>query len=307
VFAFSNNVVKIAYSDRFVLPLPEGHRFPMLKYELVKEQLLREGTVEENQLFDPGLCDLDTVLLTHDADYVARFQNLQLTDYEIRRIGFPMSELTVKRCFSTNQGTLSSALNALENGVGLNIAGGTHHAFRDKGEGFCMLNDIAVSANYLLNKQLAKQILVIDLDVHQGNGTAKIFENEPKVFTFSMHAADNYPLKKENSDLDIGLRNGTNDELYLRILGDNLELLINRVKPDFIFYQSGVDILETDKLGKLAVSRQGCKTRDEMVFESCKKHQIPLAVCMGGGYSERLTDIVEAHCNTFRLAMNYWG
>ncbi|MFN0049722.1 MAG: histone deacetylase [Cytophagales bacterium] len=300
-------MVKIAYSDRFVLPLPEGHRFPMLKYELVKEQLLREGTVEENQLFDPGLCDLETVLLTHDANYVARFQNLQLTDYEIRRIGFPMSELTVKRCFSTNQGTLSAALNALENGVGLNIAGGTHHAFRDKGEGFCMLNDIAVSANYLLNKQLAKQILVIDLDVHQGNGTAKIFETEPKVFTFSMHGADNYPLKKENSDLDIGLKDSTNDELYLRILADNLEPLINRVKPDFIFYQSGVDILETDKLGKLAMSRQGCKTRDEMVFESCKKNQIPLAVCMGGGYSERLTDIVEAHCNTFRLAMDYWG
>jgi len=300
-------MVKIAYSDRFVLPLPEGHRFPMLKYELIKEQLIREGIVAQDQIFDPGLCDLDTVLSTHDRSYVDRFINLQLTDYEVRRIGFPMSEITVKRCFSTVQGTVSSATNALQYGVGLNVAGGTHHAFRDKGEGFCMLNDIAVASNFLLNGGMAKKILVVDLDVHQGNGTAKIFEGNNSVFTFSMHGADNYPLKKESSDLDIALKTGSDDNFYLGILAKALPELIENVKPNFIFYQAGVDILATDRLGKLAISRAGCRTRDKIVFEACIKHHIPLAVCMGGGYSESLIDIVEAHCNTFKLAVDYWG
>ncbi len=290
-----------------MLPLPEGHRFPMLKYELVKEQLIREGTVDEANIYDPGLCSLEHVLSTHDPDYVRRFVGLQLSPQEIRRIGFPMTEKTVNRCFYSAEGTRRSALNALEYGIGLNIAGGTHHAYRDRGEGFCMLNDIAIAANFLLNHQLSKQILVVDLDVHQGNGTAKIFEDEPRVFTFSMHGADNYPLHKENSDLDIALKNGTEDEEYLKILVDVLPNLIQRVKPDFVFYQSGVDILATDKLGKLSISREGCKRRDARVFEQCKKHQIPMAVCMGGGYSERLVDIVEAHCNTFRLAVDFYG
>lgn len=300
-------MVKIAYSDRFVLPLPEGHRFPMLKYELVKEQLIREGTIEENQIFDPRLCDMPHVLAAHDLTYVDRFRNLELTEKEIRSIGFPQTEMTVKRCFYSAEGTRKSAINALEHGVGLNIAGGTHHAYRDRGEGFCMLNDIAISSYYLLNSNLSKQILVVDLDVHQGNGTAKIFENEPRVFTFSMHGADNYPLRKERSDLDVGLKNGIEDEAYLNILYQTLPDLIERVRPDFVFYQAGVDILATDKLGKLGITREGCKKRDAFVFQQCLQNRIPLAVCMGGGYSERLVDIVEAHCNTFRLAVDFYG
>lgn len=300
-------MVKVAYSDRFVLPLPPEHRFPMIKYELVKEQLIHEGTVHESQVFDPGLCDIETILQTHDKDYVYRFINMQLSEYEIRRIGFPMSELTVKRCMYSAEGTRKSALNALEFGIGLNVAGGTHHAFRNKGEGFCMLNDIAIAANFLLNTGLSNKILVVDLDVHQGNGTAKIFENEPRVFTFSMHGADNYPLKKESSDLDIALKSGTNDDLYLSLLQKTLPELINRVKPDFIFYQSGVDVLETDKMGKLSVTRTGCKQRDEIVLGICSHCQIPVAVSMGGGYSENIIDIVEAHCNTFRVAQSIWG
>lgn len=300
-------MVKISYSDRFVLPLPKDHKFPMLKYELVKEQLIYEGTIITHQIFDPGLCPDEYVLAVHEKDYVYRFKNILLNDSEIRRIGFPMNEHTVKRCFYSAEGTRKSALYALDYGIGLNVAGGTHHAYSNRGEAFCMLNDIAIAARFLLDRHLCKKILVVDLDVHQGNGTAKIFENEPRVFTFSMHGVDNYPLHKEKSDLDIALKTGTEDNLYLSLLKSTLTSLIETEKPGFVFYQAGVDVLATDKLGKLRLTRQGCKTRDLIVFEACKKYQIPVAVCMGGGYSENIIDIVEAHCNTFRLAMEMWG
>jgi acetoin utilization deacetylase AcuC-like enzyme len=184
----------------------------------------------------------------------------------------------------------------------MNVAGGTHHAYSNKGEGFCLLNDVAVAANYLLIQKLAHKILVIDLDVHQGNGTAEIFQHENRVFTFSMHGKENYPLHKEKSDLDIELSTYTQDELYLSLLYETLPKLIQSQKPDFLFYVSGVDILATDKLGKLSVSKEGCYRRDEFVFEQAQKNNLPIVVAMGGGYSPKITDIVEAHCNTFRLA-----
>lgn len=292
----------IAFDPIYAHPLPEGHRFPMLKYELIPEQLLYEGTLTERALFSPQPCEDAVVLLTHCPAYVHRLKAQTLSAQEQRRIGFPQSPQLSLREFVIAQGTIDCCFHAAENGVSLNVAGGTHHAFRDRGEGFCMLNDFAVAANYLLHQGLAKKILIIDLDVHQGNGTAKIFEGNDSVFTFSLHGKNNYPFHKEKSDLDVELPDGIKDAGYLQSLAAVLPRLVAEVAPDFAFYLSGVDVLETDKLGKLKLSLQGCKQRDEMVFTQLKKAGIPCVVAMGGGYSPQVRTIVEAHCNTFRLA-----
>jgi len=295
-------MISIAYDPVYAHPLPQGHRFPMLKYELIPEQLLHEGSISANQLFAPQPCTEDIVLLTHDQTYLNKLIHQTLSPSEQRKIGFPQSAQLTQRELTITRGTIDCCLRALESGAALNVAGGTHHAFRDRGEGFCLLNDMAVAANYLLQQKIATQILIIDLDVHQGNGTANIFEEEPRVFTFSMHGGHNYPFHKENSDLDIALNDGTDDALYLQVLSDTLPRLIDTVKPDFTFYLSGVDILDTDKFGKLKVSLAGCKQRDAFVFETLHQHKIPVTVAMGGGYSPDVRTIVEAHCNTFRLA-----
>jgi acetoin utilization deacetylase AcuC-like enzyme len=300
-------MVKIAYDNIYAHPLPEGHRFPMLKYELIPEQLLHEGTITAENIFSPTPCALETVLWTHDTVYVDKLLQQTLSASEQRKIGFPQSPALTQRELIITQGTIDCCHYALQFGAALNVAGGTHHAFADRGEGFCLLNDFGVAANYLLKKQLAQQILIIDLDVHQGNGTASLFAQEPRVFTFSMHGAHNYPFHKEQSDLDIPLPDGIDDEAYLHLLQENLTQLFNQVKPDFVFYLSGVDILSTDKFGKLKISMEGCKQRDAMVFEYCKKQKTPVVVAMGGGYSPDVRDIVEAHCNTFRLANAIFG
>lgn len=300
-------MIEIAYSDRYVLDLPEGHRFPMIKYELVKEQLEYEGLAQEGRITDPGLIDESIILETHTSEYWNNFKNLTLSPRAFRKIGFPASEKLVLRSRSSSMGTLHATQAALKNGVGMNIAGGTHHAYSDRGEAFCMLNDIAISSNYLLNRKLAQRILIVDLDVHQGNGTAEIFQNDERVFTFSMHGAGNYPLHKEESDLDIALPPKTTDEEYLKILKETLPNLIAQHQPDFIFYQAGVDALHTDKLGTLAMTKNGLKQRDEFVYEQCLCNQLPIVVTMGGGYSIRVADIVDAHCNTFRLAFHFFG
>lgn len=300
-------MVKIAYDNIYAHPLPEGHRFPMLKYELIPEQLLYEGTITSENIFSPAPCALETVLWTHDAEYVDKLLQQTLSTSEQRKIGFPQSPALTQRELIITQGTIDCCHYALQFGAALNVAGGTHHAFADRGEGFCLLNDFGVAANYLLKKQLAQQILIIDLDVHQGNGTASLFAQEPRVFTFSMHGAHNYPFHKEQSDLDIPLPDGIDDEAYLHLLQENLTQLFNQVKPNFVFYLSGVDILSTDKFGKLKISMEGCKQRDAMVFEFCKKNKTPVVVAMGGGYSPDVRDIVEAHCNTFRLASTIFG
>lgn len=295
-------MLKIAYSPVYKYQLPEGHRFPMEKYELLPEQLLYEGTISENQFFHPEKLTETSILLTHESQYWNRLKFQELTRKEIREIGFPMSEALVERGRHIAQGTIDCALFAQQYGVALNIAGGTHHSFTYKGAGFCLLNDIAIAANFLLDKGLANQILVIDLDVHQGDGTAQIFQQEDRVFTFSMHGAKNYPLRKEKSDLDIGLPDKTKDGFYLKLLKETLPLLLDTVQPDFVFYLSGVDIIESDKLGRLNVSIAGCKERDRLVLETCQTNKVPVAVSMGGGYSEKLAHIIEAHANTFRLA-----
>ena len=295
-------MLKIAYDSIYTHPLPEGHRFPMIKYELIHEQLLYEGTCTLENFFAPVPVDAKWVLGVHDKQYFEDLLNLRIDARMERRIGFPISDMLVKRELVITEGTIDCCKFAFESGISMNIAGGTHHAYADKGEGFCLLNDVAVAAYYLLTNNLVNKILVVDLDVHQGNGTALIFENEPRVFTFSMHGKENYPLKKEKSDMDIELRTYCEDEEYLSILYKTLPKLIEEVKPQFIFYISGVDILASDKLGKLKVSMEGCKQRDTFVFEQVIKNQIPIVVSMGGGYSPRIADIVEAHCNTFRLA-----
>jgi acetoin utilization deacetylase AcuC-like enzyme len=297
----------IAYDKIYAHPLPEGHRFPMLKYELIPEQLLYEGSITEENLFVPKTCSTDIILQTHDAEYLDKLINQTLSASEQRKIGFPQSTQLTQRELIITQGTIDCCHFALQYGAAMNIAGGTHHAFADRGEGFCILNDMAIAANYLLKQKQAKQILIIDLDVHQGNGTAKLFENENRVFTFSMHGAHNYPFHKEKSDFDIPLLDGTNDATYLGLLKENLSRLIENLKPDFAFYLSGVDILETDKFGKLKVTMQGCKTRDEFVFTTLHKHKIPVTVAMGGGYSPDVRTITEAHCNTFRAALKIYS
>ncbi|MGV3502668.1 MAG: histone deacetylase [Adhaeribacter sp.] len=297
-------MLKIAWHEKFAHPLPAGHRFPMLKYDLLPEQLLYEGTITADNLFRPGPLAEQNILLTHDAGYWNRLKYLRLSASEIRKTGFPLSQQLVEREVLIMNGTVQAALFALEHGIAMNIAGGTHHAFRDRGEGFCLLNDIALAADYLLHHQQIGQVLVVDLDVHQGNGTASIFQSQPRVFTFSMHSGHNYPFHKEKSDLDIALPDGTGDEAYLKILRQTLPRLFQQVAPDFVFYQSGVDILATDKLGKLQLSLAGCKARDQEVLRACRQHRVPVAVSMGGGYSEKIADIVEAHANTFRLAQD---
>jgi acetoin utilization deacetylase AcuC-like enzyme len=301
-----SNKLYIAFDPIYSHPLPTDHRFPMLKYELIPEQLLYEGTITKANLHNPMPCEVEIVLRTHEREYVHRLQHQGLSPKEQRQIGFPQSPELTLREFIITQGTINCCMAALESGVALNIAGGTHHAFSDRGEGFCMINDFAVAANHILDEKLAEKILIIDLDVHQGNGTAKIFESENRVFTFSMHGQHNYPFRKERSNLDIGLVDGTTDADYLPLLEKTLTDLLNKEKPDFAFYLSGVDILETDRFGKLKVTLQGCKTRDDIVFSLLKERQIPCAVAMGGGYSADIKIITEAHCNTFRLAKDIY-
>ncbi len=299
-------MIKIAFDPIYAHPLPENHRFPMQKYELIPEQLMYEGTYTHAHFFSPGICPQEVLLRTHDEGYYHKLINQELSYKEQRTIGFPQSPELIQRELIITQGTIDACTFALESGVSLNVAGGTHHAFADRGEGFCLLNDMAIAANWLLQNKGATKILIIDLDVHQGNGTAKLMQHNSHVFTFSMHGAMNYPARKELSDLDIGLKDGTLGPEYLSILYDTLPRLIEEVKPDFAFYLSGVDILETDKLGKLKVSLDDCKRRDEFVFKQLKQHQIPVTVALGGGYSPNIKTIVEAHCNTFRLAASLY-
>ena len=278
----------------------------MLKYELIPEQLIYEGLISYENLHSPGIIDESVILLSHKKEYWERLRNQKISAAEIRRSGFPMSDTLIERELRIAQGTIDGSKYALKNGIAFNVAGGTHHAGSDWAEGFCLLNDQAIAANYLLSENLVHRILIIDLDVHQGNGTAEIFRNKKQVFTFSMHAEKNFPFRKEISDLDIGLADGTGDDQYLSLLNSNLERIVDQYQPDFIFYLSGVDILSTDKLGKLNISTAACKVRDEIVLNTCKNLKIPVQISMGGGYSPKLSDIVDAHCNTFRAAYNLY-
>ena len=294
--------MKIAFSPEYVLPVPDGHRFPMLKYELVPQQLLYEGTCQEDDFFIPIPAKRSIVNAIHCKDYMDSLDNLSIPRKDHIKIGLPFTKTLIEREYLITGGVLNACDYAIEKGISLSIAGGTHHAFPERGEGFCVFNDAAVASKYLIDNNISKSILIIDLDVHQGNGTAKCLENESAIFTFSMHCDHNYPLQKEFSDLDIPLQVGTTDSVYLEILNYQLDQLIDKLQPDFIFFNAGVDVLASDKLGKLKLSIEGCKQRDEFVLNKAKELNIPIVVTMGGGYSPDISVIVEAHCNTFRLA-----
>ena len=299
-------MLKIAFHPIYKHELPEGHRFPMDKYDLLPQQLIYEGTCTEENFFEPEIPNNKHFFTVHDPEYFFNLLNITLSQKEARKIGFPLSEVLVAREMIIADGTIKASKFALKNGIAMNIAGGTHHAFSSHGEAFCMLNDQAIGARYLQQKGLAKKILIVDLDVHQGNGTAEIFKKDASVFTFSMHGKSNYPFIKETSNLDIALKNKTKDNEYLSILKNTLPKLINQEKPDFIYYLCGVDVLETDKLGKLSSSVKGCKERDQFVLQTCRDFNIPVMCSMGGGYSPDIKVIVDAHANTFRLAQEIY-
>jgi acetoin utilization deacetylase AcuC-like enzyme len=280
----------------------------MAKYSLLPEQLLYEGTLTTDQIIHPILLPEERILRTHSAEYWQQLKDLTLPGKAQRKIGFPLSQQLIDRERTICQGTVDLAVHALTHeSAGLNVAGGTHHAYYDRGEGFCILNDIIIGAHHLIDFHGLERILVIDLDVHQGNGTAVLAQGDPRIHTFSMHGAKNYPYHKETSDLDIPLDDFTGDEIYLSTLEESLDQLFNTVQPEFIFFQSGVDVLEGDKLGRMGLTLQGCKRRDELVFKYCKEHLTPVVAVMGGGYSPQIKTIIEAHANTFRLASFYFG
>lgn len=299
-------MLKIAHHVIYNHPLKEGHRFPMEKYDLLPQQLIYEGTCAEDNFFEPEIPNNKHFFTVHEPEYFFDLLNITLDQKAARRIGFPLSEVLIEREMIIADGTMKASEFALQYGIAMNIAGGTHHAFTNKGEAFCMLNDQAIGAKYLQNKGLVKKVLIVDLDVHQGNGTAEIFKNDDAVFTFSMHGKSNYPFVKEQSDLDIALENETKDDEYLTILKETLPKLINQEKPDFIYYLCGVDVVETDKLGKLSLTIEGCAARDRFVLQTCFDQKIPVMCSMGGGYSKDVNIVVEAHANTFRLAQEIY-
>lgn len=290
---------RVFYSSNYYADIGDGHVFPIRKFEIAKDILLAEGTLRAEEIVEPTIVDRDDLLLVHTADYIDRLANGELTAKEIRKLGLPWSEALVRRSFTAISGTINASKRALIDGVSSNLAGGTHHAYPDRGEGFCVLNDVAVAIRVLQREMLAEKFLIVDLDVHQGNGTAFIFRDSPEVFTFSMHGAKNFPLFKESSHLDIELADGTADEEYL----DTLEHALSRVRihaADIIFYLAGADPYENDRLGRLALTKDGLRKRDEMVLSFARSEGIPIVTTMSGGYAERIEDTVDIHCNTIR-------
>lgn len=293
-------MLKVAFHSNYVHPLPENHRFPMEKYDLLPKQLIHEGTLEEVNFFEPSSIEDKQVVAIHSSAYFSKLCNLELSAKEERATGFHHSKSLIDREKTIMEGTRLGAELALKTGAAMNIAGGTHHAFTNRGEGFCLLNDQAIAANWLIQDGKAQKVLIIDLDVHQGNGTAEIFKDNSSVFTFSMHGKNNYPLHKELSDLDVELEDATSDNDFLYLLNKSIDEVLKQFTPDFIFYQCGVDVLATDKLGRLGLSLNGCKERDKVVFNTVRQLNVPVVCSMGGGYSQEIKTIVEAHANTFR-------
>lgn len=293
------NNYRLFYSPYYYADIGEGHVFPIRKFELVRDKLIAEGTLTSGEIVEPQPASVEDVRLVHTEDYVVRLIEGALTAKEIRKLGLPWSKSLVRRSFLATSGTISAAKHALDSGIASNLAGGTHHAYPDRGEGFCVLNDVAVAVRVLQQDKLAERFLIIDCDVHQGNGTAFIFRNEPRVFTFSMHGAKNYPLFKEISNLDIELPDKTADREYLETLEEALPRIFLH-NPDIIFYLGGADPFEKDKLGRLNLTMDGLKKRDEMVLAFAKDRHTPIVTTMSGGYALDINDTVEIHANTIR-------
>ncbi|MGI8883795.1 MAG: histone deacetylase family protein [Pyrinomonadaceae bacterium] len=290
---------RVFYSPHYYADIGENHVFPIRKFELVRDKLLAEGSLQLSEIAEPQPAQIEEILLIHTEDYITRLRDGTLTRQKIRKLGLPWSKALVRRSFTAISGTINAAKYALEKGIASNLAGGTHHAFPDRGEGFCVLNDVAVAIRVLQKDNLAKRFLIVDCDVHQGNGTAFIFKDEPEVFTFSMHGAKNYPLFKETSNLDLELPDKTSDKEYLETLEQALPRIFLH-NPDIIFYLGGADPYENDKLGRLGLSIEGLLRRDETVLEFAKEHHTPIVTTMSGGYALDINDTVEIHCNTIR-------
>jgi acetoin utilization deacetylase AcuC-like enzyme len=294
--------MKVFYSDHFVLPLPEGHRFPMVKYSMLRERVARDGICGPGELSTPRAVTDQEILRAHDPDYLKRVVSGTLTQKEMRRIGFPWSKKMVERSRRASGGTLSACLAALEDGFAANLAGGTHHAFSDRGEGYCVFNDSAIAARAVQAAGLAKRVVVIDTDVHQGNGTAAILTGDPSVFTFSIHGAKNFPFHKEESDLDAPLPDGAGDTEFLATLERGLQAALDAADADLAIYLAGADPFEGDRLGRLSVTKAGLAERDRIVLETCKERAIPVAVTMAGGYAREVQDTVDVHFQSIRRA-----
>lgn len=304
--SMNRETMRVFYTPRYYADIGEGHVFPIRKFELVRDRLLLEGTLRPADISEPQPAPLPDVLLVHTEDYVTRLRAGSLTPRELRRLGLPWSKALVRRSFLAAGGTTEAARWALEHGVGSNLAGGTHHAFADRGEGFCVLNDVAIAIRALRRDRLALRVAIVDCDVHQGNGTATIFAGDESVYTFSMHGAKNYPLFKVRSTLDVELPDGTSDEAYLQTLAEHLPRVFAHA-PDIIFYLGGADPYVGDRLGRLALTMRGLYERDALVLSECRARNVPVVTVMSGGYAEEIGDTVEIHCNTIRAVRSVFG
>lgn len=298
--------MKVFYSDHYTVPLPEGHRFPMEKYRLLREKLIADSVLSPAELSEPELPSREIITLAHSAKYYDSFEAGTVEPMTIRRIGLPWSKELFYRSLASVGGAIGSARAALEDGIGGNLAGGTHHAFRDYGEGFCVFNDYAVVTLHLIKCGMIHRAAVVDLDVHQGNGNSAILGANPDVFIFSMHGEKNYPFTKVASTLDVELADGTSDDEYLSALEQNLPAVFE-FKPDIVLYQAGVDPLKEDSLGRLSLTHKGLMERDRIVMSECKSRAIPVSLGLGGGYSKPITHTVEAYANTYRIAKEIFG
>jgi acetoin utilization deacetylase AcuC-like enzyme len=296
-------VTPIFYTDHFVVPLPAGHRFPMAKYALLRERLLTTGAVADYGFAVPPAASDQELRLVHTTGYVRDVVDGTLDATRLRRIGFPWSAGLVERSRRSVGATIAASLSAADHGLGITLAGGTHHAFADRGEGFCVFNDVAVAARSLKQRRAVDRVLIIDLDVHQGNGTAHIFRDDPSVFTFDIHAARNFPFRKERADLDLSLEDGTGDDAYLEVLRDGLARIPDPARFGIVFYLAGADPYSGDRLGRLALSKVGLARRDRMVFEYCRSIDLPVAVTMAGGYAGDIADTVDIQSETVRTAL----
>lgn len=298
--------MRLFYSDTFELPLPESHRFPMAKYSRLRQRVAAASWVAACRMELPPSASDAELTLVHCPEYLRRVATGELSILEQKRIGFPWSEKMVERCRRSTGASIAASQAAIIDRVAVNMAGGTHHAMPDAGSGYCVFNDVAVAARVLQQKQLAERVLFIDLDVHQGNGTAAVTANDPTLFSFSMHGDNNFPFRKTASDLDVDLPNGTCDEEYIAALIESLATIESRFDADFVFYVAGADAWAGDRLGKLQVSKAGLKARDEMVFDWCRRHRLPVSVCMAGGYAPNIDDIVDIHFQTIATAFSHY-
>ncbi|MEO6024860.1 MAG: histone deacetylase [Burkholderiales bacterium] len=299
--------MKIFYTDHYVLPLPSGHRFPMRKYAELRERVASAPWLKANTLHEPHAASDAELGRAHSSDYIHRIQTGKLDDAAMRRIGFPWTPEMVERSRRSAGATIEAAFTALEEGCGVNLAGGTHHSFHDHGEGFCVFNDAVVAARALQAADRVNRVAVIDCDVHQGNGTASITRNDPSIFTFSMHGAKNFPFQKESSDLDIDLEDGTADEDYLAALAKGVTEALECSKPELVIYLAGADPHEGDRLGRLKLTKDGLAERDDFVLRMLRRLDIPVTITMAGGYGQDIADTVDIHYQTVMTAARLYS